>query len=983
MIIADRESRWKVSRKQILRLLIAVVLLGAAAYFIYPIYLLRSTAGTSPALLYCDAEMVWRKSFVSNGQFFTRGNKQTDQEAFSGRYSNYIEATTEGLGYGVSGTLSRIEGGQTYRASVWFKVEREEAFGGLVLTSQGNPQDPDAFYLSSEEASPPKNGWRQLEILFEAPQAFPHRELQVYVYSNGLGMVYFDELKVELLDDFRAIDYSLLAFEPSQLALQVRNKNMRKLQDKRDEAFENGILMTDEDSWVKASLADGEEIVPVKIRLKGDWTDHLEKNKWSFRVKVKDPQAWNRMIVFSLQTPKARYFADEWLLHQFFEREDVLTTRYDFVGLSMNDKALGVYAYEEHFDKQLLEYRNRREGPILRLVEDALWASRVRSNEHGVYNYLPNIAEQEKADIQPFKSSRTAANPKLRADFELARSLLHQYQQGFVDAGAVFDLELTGKYFAICDVMGSYHGSIWHNQRFYYNPITTKLEPIGYDGYSNGPYAGAFMMGKPLIVYAKEHSASPLKNLMEDSEFLHHYLYYLDRFSTKKYLDSFYFDLGKELEKRTEFINQEFPDYSHDRYAVFGRAKQIRAMMKPYAEHSVRAYWTENEQKAPVLQLRNLHEMPLEFLGTSTQKEEMTFPLEKSVLLGAYYVTHPIQTYEVDVPVNAKYYFYRAYGSEEVFCAEISKWSAKLPVVPAQEYRDNIDMIDHPFYEVQGKTVHFRPGTHQIKKDVIIPPGFEVRIAAGTQLDFQRGSKFLSYSPIYIQGSMQEPVRIVSTDHSARGFTVLQAGERSLLNYVIFDHFNTLQDRGWQLTGAVTFYESDVDIQHCIFENNHCEDGLNLIRSNFLLDNVTVRNTPSDGFDADFCEGIIRESNFVDTGNDGIDVSGSKVDVQSAQLLRNGDKGISVGENSEMKIKKALVDEAVIGVASKDLSFLLIQNIELKDCNQGFVAYQKKPEYGPSIIQVLKYDHTNVNYLHTIAPACTLRLGKKLIIGER
>ncbi|MEO1409309.1 MAG: right-handed parallel beta-helix repeat-containing protein [Bacteroidota bacterium] len=979
MIIVDRHARRRQSLKYWGRGLLALLLLIAIGWQLAPTYLVWTTTNQYPALLFCDAERVWHKSFISNGQYFEGGHRRSDKQAFNGRYSSYIDAGA-GVQYGFSGTIPEVVAGQRYRATVWFKTEAAGGTGGLAIQSPGTSD----FYRGANEATPARDGWRRLQLSIDIPSPFPLRELQVYTYSNGVGRVYFDDLQVELLTEGDSLlNTSVPSFAARSLRLELDRKGMQKIQDKRDEAYKRGILVTDEDSWVKAKLVEEEASVPVKIRLKGDWTDHLEKNKWSFRVKVKDPYAWNRIIVFSLHTPKARSFADEWLLHQLFEREDVLTTRYDFVQLSLNETPLGVYAYEEHFDKQLLEFRNRREGPIIRFVEDALWASRVRAVENGVSDYRPHIAQPSVADIQPFKASRTAASPKLRADFELARSLLHQYQEGLVAADAVFDLERTGKYFAICDLLGSYHGSIWHNQRYYYNPVTSKLEPIGYDGFSNYPFPGLYLLGEPNVSHTQSRSIPALKFLMEDSEFLHHYLYYLDRFSSREYLDSLFLDLGEGLDQRVALINQEFPDYRFNRKQLYQRAQLVQTKLRPYAEHSIRAYWTEDEAGAPVLQVRNFHQIPLEMVGASTISQEMTYPLERSVMLSGYYFGFPLKAHEVDVPVNARYVFFKAYGAETVYRTEISKWSAQLSPVPAQSYGRAWEAGEHPYCTTEGKSIRFRRGTHRITRDIIIPAGYRVDIPAGTQLDFQRGSKFLSYSKINIRGTLAEPVRIVSTDRSARGFTILQAPERSYLSYAIFDHFNTLNDRGWQLTGAVTFYESDVDIHHCIFENNHCEDGLNLIRSNFLMVGATIRQTPSDGFDADFCEGSIRGCHFVDTGNDGIDVSGSTVEVEDCSLLRNGDKGISVGEDSDMRIKSVEIEDAAIGVASKDLSFLLIDRIQLKDCNQGFVAYQKKPEYGPSIINVREMEEENTKYLHNVAPACTLRIGRRLIVGER
>jgi len=95
-----------------------------------------------------------------------------------------------------------------------------------------------------------------------------------------------------------------------------------------------------------------------------------------------------------------------------------------------------------------------------------------------------------------------------------------------------------------------------------------------------------------------------------------------------------------------------------------------------------------------------------------------------------------------------------------------------------------------------------------------------------------------------------------------------------------------------------------------------------------------------------------------------------------------GDKGVSVGEESYVVVDDVIVDGAVIGVASKDLSYLRVEKIFLKNCNQGFAAYQKKPEYGVSSIFVKNYTEENVKYLRTIAPRCTLEYKGRVFVGE-
>ena len=174
---------------------------------------------------------------------------------------------------------------------------------------------------------------------------------------------------------------------------------------------------------------------------------------------------------------------------------------------------------------------------------------------------------------------------------------------------------------------------------------------------------------------------------------------------------------------------------------------------------------------------------------------------------------------------------------------------------------------------------------------------------------------------------------------------------------------NTLEEAEWQLTGAVTFYESDVEMTNVTISENHCEDALNLVRSEFSIRELNINNTFADGFDGDFCKGKLFDSYLWNTGNDGLDYSGSWVEISNVRLENVGDKGISAGEQTTLDIKDVKIKGAQIGVASKDLSKVKVVNIHLKDCKQGFAAYRKKPEFGGAVINVKSYSEDNVERL--------------------
>jgi len=51
-----------------------------------------------------------------------------------------------------------------------------------------------------------------------------------------------------------------------------------------------------------------------------------------------------------------------------------------------------------------------------------------------------------------------------------------------------------------------------------------------------------------------------------------------------------------------------------------------------------------------------------------------------------------------------------------------------------------------------------------------------------------------------------------------------------------------------------------------------------------------------------------------------------------------------------MKASDVEIKNCNIGVASKDMSELELNNAKLYGCNIGLAVYQKKPEFGPALI---------------------------------
>lgn len=999
MILSDKYRLQR--RLQSKRLLAIAALVLFVAGLVYVAARAINSLKPSPNQVYCDAETVRGENFKGQGGDFSNGKTQSSERARSGSHSSKIPLGA-GAQYGFGYDWKGAKSGETFTVSVWrFKNPGNE--GRLVARAEG------VFHFETDTpVQMDGQGWEKLEIRFHIPYGKPVDKVGVYVYGGGQTALFFDDLTLEktaMLPESK--------FRPEALHLQVSDKAMATLREKRETALRKGVLENSEDGWVGARIIDSAGVeIPVNLRLKGDRLEHLEGEKWSFRVRVKAPNAWKRMISFSVHTPAARYFLHEWLLHRMWVKEDVLATRYDFIELFLNGKSLGIYAYEEHFEKELPEFSHRREGPIVKLNEDAFWAGIERQlNHHGYTRFesAHTIMEKENADIGTFNEGKITGSPTLSQQYEQARELLHQFQFGLKPPADIFELERLAKFYAISDVLSAYHGIIWHNQRFYYNPVISRLEPIGFDGYDGPPARQYTFLGQGALDPAMLDAKTAFAYLFQDEKFTALYIRYLYQFTSAEYLNQFLAEAAADWAPRLQWLQMEFPDYQPDLSKIVEQAAYLHSLILPFEAGSLKTFTQGNAGGKKQVLAGNAHSLPVQITGYGYGAKQQAATL--SLMLPGQPPRHllsriqrdagvsdlssarflyqfadkfqSIRHYEtLELPMAATHLFFKVPGVDSTFSAPISNWKRPENGTTAQRLFDKVKPASNAYWVVEGKTIRFRPGTHRIAADVIIPEGFDVFMGEGTTLDLVKKAKFISRSPVQMIGSEDAPVMVRSSDKSAQGFTILQAGQESVLKNVIFDNLNTLNEGGWILTGAVNFYESEVRFYRCVFRENHCEDALNVIRSHYLVEACQFLQTNFDAFDSDFCKGEVLNCTFRDIGNDAMDFSGSIVTIRNCRAIRCGDKGISTGEESDVTAIGVTVENANIGAAAKDFSTLYIRDMTLKNCDQGFAAYQKKPEFGGAHLVVESHKAEGVRRLYAISKGCSLQLGGERILPE-
>ena len=769
-----------------------------------------------------------------------------------------------------------------------------------------------------------------------------------------------------------------LKAEPEVIEIDIKFKDYQDIVFQRELALKYGNkyrIHPENKGYVKAKINYKGEKYDIKIRLKGGQLDHWGHDyKWSYKIKMNGEGRILGMKYFSLQLPKTRSYMNEWVLHQMFKHEGIIGINYDFVELKINGESYGIYAIEENMDKILVERNSLREGVIINFNTDLMWSEFAQQ-----YDFL------YASEINTY--SKVEDNSLLMKQYNTARTLLELYREQKLSADKVFDLEKFAKFFAIIDLTGNYHATALYNIKFYYNPITSLLEPIGYD---NGWYIkmnrGKTILGANKIIEdslrTTNYNFNWINSFFYDKEFYSLYMEEINRLCEANFLDSFFSTIENDFNEKLSFLHKSYPWYNHDgeyeRISILNdNAKYIRQLLS--IEKSLNVY-CENfdyEKDSLYLQIANIFHFPVEIINV-IYKDKIVFKPTKNIILQPLISKNPkyenyILSSENKIDTNQfdpdlLILNYRIFGQEKVLSEKINLFVYKVSHFLEIDFiRQQPNYLEFDFISVneEEKKIKFKNKSIQLEKNLIIPKGYTVYAKSGTKIDLINSSKILTYSPIFFQGNEELPIEIFSSDSTGQGFIVMNAKQQSTLNYVYFNTLSSPSQADWSLPSSVTFYESPVVISFCRFTNNFSEDALNIFRSDFSIDNTFFTNTYSDAFDADFSEGTISDCDFINLGNDGIDVSGGLIEISNVNIENAGDKGVSAGENSKININNLKCINSEIAVASKDKSTININNITISDCKIGFTAFQKKPEFDIATINVwnLLISKTKINYL--------------------
>jgi len=738
------------------------------------------------------------------------------------------------------------------------------------------------------------------------------------------------------------------------IQIDIKFKHFKKLQEKRDTSISAGIIVQKEDDYVPAKIQLDGKTTKVNLRIKGDNIDHLIGNKWSFRIKTSGKEALFGMRRFSIQNPYVRGFQGQYLIDETRRIYGLVSLRRQLVNVIINGNRVGLMEIEEHFSKELLENNGRKESVIVRFDEGDSW-------EFGdLYDYTNTT-------VDPFRQGQIDKSETLQRHNRMAIGLLRGYSDGVLAASGAFEASEMGMFLAINRLWGSQHGVRWGNLRFYFNPYIGKLQPIGYDDnfheryQYNVPIKDKFFLKILKDKTINQAYLEALKVLTDDV--LNGNLISRLSLLEKQYADPLFSEFYllqsydySDLLKRAQWISEKILSSVDDKSDYSSTRSAHIYLVKRKLDTSYELQFSSAIPKQIIVtgvthadplrgaKLKDFFEdyFPLklkEKVITERKKYKIISDVPAELIKDARFTLSSINNKPLKAQVAEQYY--------PAFVEPVISRNKNLTTL----LNRGVISISYP-----ENILRFNKGEWKITETVNISGFKKVIFSSGTVLNFKGGVGIVSQSPVEIDGK-SERVQFLG-DGKSGWFYLLNAHGESFINGLIMRNVVAVDFDGIKLTGALSIYNSKINIMDLSIDVVKSEDALNIIQSDFKLSGCSISNTNSDAIDTDFSKGTISHCKFQNIGilggGDAVDFSGSNIKVEYSDFTLISDKAISAGEKSKVEVSHVNIQDSSIGIASKDGSSTTVVDSSIINSNYAaMMAYVKKIEYGGASINAL------------------------------
>ena len=642
----------------------------------------------------------------------------------------------------------------------------------------------------------------------------------------------------------------------------------------------------------------------AEIKPHGDLADHFVIFKPgadtiyelpSLKVKILNGNIFG-IIEFRLFIPKTRNHANEILATTLLEKLGLYAPRTANVNISYNNKKTR-YVFQEKINKEFLENNLLQEGLIF------------SGDERFVFKYQEDKADSKESGISKHKlidskfslKNSINTNIAIKALQILNESNFFYYssvnQVVAVDYYSSQNKNLYGKYFldlpkfdAILSAISATHGLSRDDRRFYYDIVNKKFIPIYYDGMVS----------------------------------------ILDR-NNRLIVDNHKFDLSLQNEDKSNKILKS---------AQVGAASALKSINQ-----------IKIDELNFLIKARGL-DIPKKNLISTIEMIKNNLTIIKNtpknkITKVSNYIEHPLKnTTASKKKIKASYLFIenKKYIKCDLLlnnCMPINLNNKEINLALEQKIKDKnkTDLIFMGNIEKFSNNNLQQTILSDNYKEIRILPNIIIRTYGDITIEADEKTKTIEIKKSSTDGrilflnSFLNEWKIVFVDMTISNLTI----DRRDMN---------------GLSGCINFYDSKIENIELHIDKAFCEDGANFVRTNGTILKAFVNNASFDGIDLDFSNIEFFELKVDESGNDCIDFSYGNYVLNNSFLNKCGDKAISVGESSLLKIDKLKISNSSMGIASKDSSLTELSWGYMDQVGTCVAAYKKKQEFNGGFFNI-------------------------------
>ena len=776
-----------------------------------------------------------------------------------------------------------------------------------------------------------------------------------------------------------------------ELNLNISFKNVLKIEESRTKAINQNNLTEDLRKTVNVEVINLEKRNKVKgkIRLKGDRNIHWKDKKYSsYRIELQKDKYIMGMNKFSIQKPRVRNYVHEWIYHKMIGEEKLINLKYKFIKLKINGKNQGLYTVEESFDKQLIERNRRRNGPIFGLDEDLSWM-RGEKPIFEIYN-------------KKFWSKKE--NYKL---INISSKIINNFFNNQTNELVNFDLHKWATFFAISDLLYTYHGIAPKSVKFYFNPVSRLVEPIPFDGHRLHPnyYDGNLDFDKRILVElifdkTNEKSMNWVKSFFikndgtPNYDFLLLYLEALKKISSDNYLNKFFDKHNNKIKFINSLIYKDY--FYYDNLLSFGpgiyyfKKKDIYLRAKHIREKISKKIKLDISQNTNKINFKYNTLIPIKVVSLQCEnKKEELYELffSKNIILSNLDISNSSiiidgllkkEIFEIDKFDN-KYTRCLSVKFQNLYNKKYFEKNLNISGKITNEISFNKGSVENKYLEYFmniENNLFLKDDLIIIDKNIEIPKNFNVIINEGQKIILKNNAFIISNSPWTAKGSQEKIIRIEGLKNNfGGGIFIKNSKQKSLFKNIEFRYLSGLKksinnEYNNKVLTSITFMDENniFKEKQSLIEKNESNlsdeyliyGALNFYNVNLNLENLNINNINSeDAINIINSEFELKNTNFQNIFSDAVDVDFSKGKILNLGFknIKNDALDFSGSNVTVKKIKFRNVSDKMISIGEN--SFVEINEIVGSD---GFIGVASKDG---SQVNLTNAKLKNVKYPYT------------------